>query len=202
MHQANDPKEVPTIADCLFRYQTTHYERFFMLCVDFKVNREQTNLSEVDSKSPFQSSPNQPSLKLSNEELLSAAKEAGRKYGMAHVARLRCGYSFVMEVDFADTEDITTFLQSLSENSFQECLESQLLKQIMAEIVSVSLDVSLHLVVPLAEFDAAFVTKVTLDNLESCLQTLENGNKFSYMDVMTKERLGPTRRGRIFECVS
>ena len=115
---------------------------------------------------------------------------------VSHVARLRCGHSFVMEVDFTDTEDITTFLQSLSENNFQDCLESQLLKRIMAEFSSVSLDVSLHLVVPLPDYDAS-VTKVTLDNLKTCLQTLEDGNKFSYMDVMTKERPSSSRKGSI-----
>ena len=196
MDRANDLKEVPTSAERLLRYNTTHYERFFMLRVTVKVNGEQAKLSGTDSKSPFLSAPNQPFLKLSSEKMLIAANEAGRKYDIANMARLRCGHSSVIEVDFADTEDIEKFLQSLSENHFQECLESQLQKQTKAKISSVSLDVSLHLVVPSPDCEA-FVTKVTLDNLHCCLQTLEEGNQFSYMDVMTKDGRGSSRKGSL-----
>ena len=196
MDRANDLEEVPTSADRLLRYNTTHYERFFMLCVNVKVNGEQTKLSGTDSKSPFLSAPNQPLLKLSSEKMLIAASEAGRKYGIAHVARLRCGHSSVIEVDFADTEDIAKFLQSLSEKNFQECLERQLQKHTKDKTSSVSLDVSLHLVVPSPDCDA-FVTKVTLDNLQCCLKTVEEGNQFSYMDVMTKDGRGSSRKGSL-----
>ena len=58
-------------------------------------------------------------------------------------------------------------------------------KQMTTKTSSVSLDVSLHLVVPLPGRDAS-VTEVTNDNLECCLQKLKRGSQFSYKKVLTK----------------
>ena len=102
----------------------------------------------------------------------------------------------MMEVEFAGKKDMMEFLKSLRERKFQNCLKAQLRKQMMAEISSVSIHASLHLVVPLPDCDA-LVTEVTLDNLKSCLETMKQGNKFSYKQVMTKDRDATCRKGDI-----
>ena len=185
MDRATGPKKLPTIADRPLRFHTTYYERFFMLCVDVKVNGKQAKLSGVDSKSLVLSGSCQPSWQISGEIFLRCVIEAGKEYGIDHVAKLRCGLSPMIEVEFAGAKKIAEFLKSLRESNFQNSLTSEFQKQTKARIDSVSLDVSLHLVVPLPDCDAS-VTEVTLDNLKSCLRTLKEGNRFNYTNVMTK----------------
>ena len=194
MDRETDRKELPTISDHALLYHTTHYERFFMLYVDFNVNGEKAELCGVDSKSLFLSAPSPPLWQISSGSLLSAANEAGKKYGIGHVAKLRCGHLLMMEVEFVGGKDIAEFLKSLSEGNFQECLETHLREEISVEVNSISLDVSLQLVVPLPECHASF-TEVTLDNLKSCLETLEEGNNFNYTQVMTNTGVAYCRKG-------
>ena len=198
MERPTGRKELPTIADRPLCCHTTHYERFFMLCVDLHVNGEKAELSGANSRKLILSPPNKQSWQISSEGFLNAANEAGKKYGIDHLAKLRCGHLPMMEVEFVGTKDITEFLQSLSEGKFQECLEIHLRKLLTTpEISSVSLDVSLHLVVPLPDCDAS-VTKVTLDNLKSSLQTLKEGNQFKYKIVMTKDPTASDKKGMVF----
>ena len=187
MDRATGPKTPPTIADRPLRFHTTYYERFFMLCVEVEVNGEQAKLSGVNSRSLILSASCQPSWQISSESFLNSVSEAGKEYGIDHVAKLRSTISPMMEVEFAGTKNIAEFLKSLRESKFQNSLKAQFQKQTKAIISSVSLDVSLHLVVPLPDCDAS-VTEVTLDNLQSCLQTLKEGNRFNYTKVMTKHR--------------
>ena len=121
------------------------------------------------------------------KSFLNPVSEAGKEYGIDHVAKLRSAISPMMEVEFAGTKNIAEFLKSLTESKFQNSLKGQFQKQTKAIVSSVSLDVSLHLVVPLPDCDAS-VTEVTLDNLQSCLQILNEGNQFDYATVMTKHR--------------
>ena len=187
MDRATRTNKPPTIADRPLRFHTTYYERFFMLCVDVKVNGEQAKLSGDDSTSLILSASCQPSWHISSESFLRCVSEAGKEYGIDHVAKLRCGLSPMIEVEFAGTKNTAEFLKSLRESKFQNSLITLLQKQTKAKISSVSLDVSLHLVVPLPDCDAS-VVEVTLDNLKSCLQTLKEGNQFDYTKVMTKNQ--------------
>ena len=189
MDRSTGPKKPPTIADRPLRFHTTYYEGFFMLCVDVKVNGEQAKLSGVDSRSLILSASCQPSWQISGQSFLSCVSEAGKENGIDHVAKLRCALFPMIEVEFARTKNIAAFLKSLSESQFQNSLKTQFQKQTKTKIRSFSLDVSLHLVVPLTECDAS-VTEVTMENLKSCLQTLNEGNQFSYtkVDVMTEHR--------------
>ena len=130
-----------------------------------------------------------------SEGFLSAINEAGKKHGIGQLGRLRCGQLPMLEVDFASSNDLAEFLKSLSGSKFQKCVKAQLQKQIHPKPNSVSLDVSLHLVVPLPDRDAS-LTKVTLDNLKSSLQTLKEGNKFDYRKVTSKDdRVAQYRKG-------
>ena len=121
MDRETGPEEVSTMADDPLLFHTTHYERFFMLCVDLKVNGKQANLSGVDSRSLILSASHQPSWQISVESFLSAADEAGKKYGIDHVAKLRHGHLHMVEVEFASKKTITEFLNSLREKTFQNC---------------------------------------------------------------------------------
>ena len=197
MDRATGLKKPPTIADRPLCFHTTYYERFFMLYVDVIVNGEQAILSGVDSRSLTLSASRQPSWKLSGESFLSYVSEAGRKHGIDHVAKLRCGQVPIMEVEFASRKGIVEFLNSLREDKFQDSLKTQLQKKTKPRISSVSLGVSLHLVVPLPDCDAS-VTEVTLDNLQTCLQTLKEGNKFDYTKVMTKSQDASSKKCKIY----
>ena len=187
MDRAPSPDKSPTIADRPLGFHTTYYERFFMLCVDAKVNGKQAKLSGVDSRSLILSASRQPSWQISSESFLSSVSEAGMEYGIDHVAKLRSALSPMIEVEFAGAENLAEFLKSLRKGNFQNSLKIQFQKQAKAKFRSVILDVSLYLVVPLPDCDAS-VTEVTLDNLKSCLQTLKEGNQFNYMKVMTEHR--------------
>ena len=187
MDRATGVKKRPTIADRPPCFHTTNYERFFMLCVDVKVNGKQAKLSGVNSRSLILSASHQPSWQMSSESFLSSVSEAGKEYGIDHVAKLRCGPSPMVEVEFAGAAKIAEFLKSLRESKFQNSLTTKFQKQMKAKISSFSLHISLHLVVPLPQSDAS-VTEVTLDSLKGCLQTLKEGNRFNYTNVMTKHR--------------
>ena len=194
MDRVTGRKQVPTIADRPLCLHTKHYERFFLLCVDLKVNGQSAKLSGVDSRRMLLSVSKQGSWQVSSEHFLSAVNEAGKKHGIGQLGRLRCGQLPMMEVDFASSKDIEEFLKSLSESKFQKCLELKLQEQIHPKPNSVSLDVSLHLVVPLPDRDAS-LTVVTLENLKSCLQSLNEGNGFDYRKVTSKDRVVPYRKG-------
>ena len=194
MDCATGPKQLPTAADHPLLFHETHHERFFMLCVDLKVNGEQANLSGVDSRSLILRASHQPSWKISSESFLSAADEAGKKYGIDHVAKLRCGHLPILEVEFASRKTIMEFLKSLRKRKFQNFLETQLRRKMKSKTSTVNLDASLHLVVPLPDCDAS-VTEVTLNNLDSSLQTLKQGNQFSYKKVMTRGPDASYRKG-------
>ena len=201
MDREGDPKEPPRIADRPLRYHTTHYERLFMLYVDLEVNGEKAKLSEVDSKSPVLSAASPTSWRISSESFLSAANEAGKKHGIGHVAKLRCGDLPMMEVEFAGTRDITEFLESLREGNFQKCLEMELRKQISPESGSLNLHVSLRLVVPLPDCHASSM-EVTVGNLKFCLEILEEGNNFDYTNAMVKNGVPYCKKGIRFKAIS
>ena len=125
MDRATGPNKPPTIADRPLRFHTTYYERFFMLCVNVKLNGELAKLNGVDSRSLILSASSQPSWQISGESFLSSVSEAGKEYGMDHVAKLRCAVSPMFEVEFAGAKNIAAFLKSLSESKFQNSLKTQ-----------------------------------------------------------------------------
>ena len=145
MEHASGRKQLPTIPDRPLYCHTTHYERFFMLCVDLHVNGEKAELGGVNTRRETIFGPPKKRIKLSwqisGEAILSAASEAGKKYGISHVAKLRHGDLAMMEVEYASTKDITEFLQSLSEGKFQKCLETHL-RKLLTTPCSVSLDLA------------------------------------------------------------
>ena len=172
----------------------SHFERFFLLAVDIRVNEERIEL-EGDSKSALQDNKaSRQSAKVSCERLLDAASRAGKRHGVGHVARLGCGRYPVFEVDFAEEEDVFTFLTALQRRSYQEQLAALLRERVLSEMDALKVEVKLFLAVPFGNNDAELI-EVNVVNYQSCLETLHQGAKFDYWSVLSSVEVSIMKEG-------
>ena len=194
MDRPPEAKEFPSLGDLPLCCHTTRYERFFLLSLDLRVDGEKARFSGTNSNRLYLSGPQQQSWQVPCENLLTWADAAGREYGISRVARLCCGELPMLEVDFPSKRAIATLLKSLQEDKFQTCLKTPLREQMMLDSRSaVSLCVHLFLSIPQGEGDAS-LREVTLDNVEACVQTLKEGRKFNYRNIMSEDQLLPHKR--------
>ena len=133
MDRKVETKEFPTVGDLPVCCHTTRYERFFLLSLDLRVNGENAKFSGINSSRLYLSAPQQQSLEIPCESLLTWAEAAGKEYGIVRVARLCCGDLPMMEVDFPSKNAIATLLKSLREGKFQMRLETPLKKRIKSD---------------------------------------------------------------------
>ena len=199
-----ETKKFPTLGDLPVCCHTTRYERFFLLSLDLRVKGEKAKFSGINSSRLYLSDPQKQSLEISCESLLTWADAAGKDYGIGRVARLCCGELPMMEVDFPSKNAIATLLKSLQERKFQVRLETPLKKRMKSDSSSsVKLYVRLFLAIPLGEGDVS-LREVTQSNLESCMKTLKEGNKFDYRNIMSEDQLLPHKRStsRFMCCIS
>ena len=194
MDRSPEKKGFPSLGDLPVCCHTTRYERFFLLSLDLRVDGDKAKLRGTNSNRLYLGAPQQQSWQVPCESLLSWAYVAGKEYGISRVARLCCGELPMIEVDFPSKNAIATLLKSLHEGKFQACLKARLRKRMMTDSrSSVSLYVRLYLSIPLGGGDAS-LREVTLDNVEACVKTLKEGNKFDYRNIMSEDQLLPHRR--------
>ena len=187
-------EEFPMLDDLPVCCHSTRYERFFLLSLDFRLKGEKAKSSGIDSSRFCLRFSQQPSLEVSCENLLTWAEVAGKDFGIGRVARLCNGELPMMEVDFPSKNAIATLLKSLRERKFQMHLERSLTRQIMSDSSSsLRLDARLFLAIPLGEGDVS-LREVTPSNLQSCVKTLKESNKFDYRNMMSEDRLLPHKR--------
>ena len=173
----------------------SHFERFFLLAVDIRVNEDRIEL-EGDSKSALQDKASRQSAKVSCERLLDAASRAGKRHGVGHVARLGCGRYPVFEVDFSEEEDVFTFLTALQRRSYQDQLEAFLRERVLSEMDALKVEVKLFLAVPIRNNDAELI-EVNVVNYHSCLATLHQGAKFDYWSVLSNVEVAIMKEGAV-----
>ena len=99
MDRATDGRQRQAIAAHSLRHHTILYERFFVLCIDLKVNGDNTKLSGVDSRRMLLSAPKRGSWQITSEHLLGSVNEAGKKHGIGQLGRLRCGQLPMLQCD-------------------------------------------------------------------------------------------------------
>ena len=135
------------------------------------------------------------SAKISCQRLLDAASAAGKRYGVGHVARLCCGQFPAFEVDFADENDVPTFLTALQRRWYQEELGSLLRERALAgKNDSLNVAVRLFLAVPVGRNDADLI-EVNVLNYKKCLATLHEGAKFDYWSVLSGIEVSIAKEG-------
>ena len=171
----------------------SHFERFFLLAVDIRVNEDCIEL-DADSKHALQHKISRQSSKVSCELLLDAATTAGKTHGVGRVARLGCGRFPVFEVDFNEPNDVHTFLTALQRRSYQDQLAALLRERALSEMDSLNVAIKLFLAIPVRNNDADLI-EVNIVNYKSCLATLLQGAKFDYWSVLSKVEVSITKEG-------
>ena len=192
---SSERKEFPMESELPLRCHTTRYERFFVLSLDLRFDRQKAELSGIDSNRVYLRVPHgqQPSWLVPCETLLTWAEAAGKECGISHVARICCGRLPMMEVDFPSKSAIVTLLKSLREGNFQKHLQTMLKKQIEPECSSLSVYVRLFLSIPVGEC-YAYLREVTLSNLNACVKMLKEGRKLDYGNIMSENQFLPHKR--------
>ena len=158
---------------------TTHYQSFFLLCVDVKIAEEPLQIEGVSSSSWYFRGRSGV-VKLSDKDIFKTLASTSRKHNVHNVARQHCGKCPILEVDFSNKRSLHSFLQSLRDNIFQSDVAKSFKELVEPSYYDISVDARLYLATPIYHKKECALKEVTLDNHGECIAQLLDGAVFDF----------------------